>query len=307
MKLNKMIFSTGTKFVANNDTKNKRYPPGTLGFISSTDNLAASSPNITLIDTIIVRRGKKGKLRVERNYFSTPIFDVDRYKEKQKHAEYDFIHIEKARIEYLDVMEAHPLSFLGWGLANANFLFKLCKSNIVYNAWPSGNNHPMNSIRRIGESFTNDPDRTLEVFGHEDFRNEYIISMRKMQSKLLRPLVMNKAIQSYRIVLAISYLIWLNESKGIKGYDKKLAYDIYHLSRERATRNKRAVIEMDKRRIEENKRKGRPKAPRFNDVENNLPKTIEYNLLISRLKKFTKNVEQNGLRELNSLRRYVFL
>jgi len=303
MELNRAIFNAGARFIAGSNTKNKKYPPGTIGFVTSIDNWSVIYLNLALIETIVIRRGKKGKLRVEIVYLSVPIFNIGEYNDKEKHADCDFIHIEDLPIKNLNIMEMDPLNFIGWSFANASLLFKLCRSNDLFNRWPAKDKHPMNAITKVESNFANNPSDTIHFFGGEDFRTMYINSMRKMQSTLLRPLMMHKTMHSNKIILAVSYLIWAGEFRNNGDYDKKLLHNIYCLSRKKCLKDKKAVVEMDKRRIEENKKKNRGA---LSYPSNMTSDPVEYDVLISNLKQLTKRVKRYGTSELVSFSNYVF-
>lgn len=66
----------GTKFIIGTDIKDSTFQPGSIGYLSFVLGSDCECPNIMYYNTVIVRRGNKGKLRIEQNMLLAPIFKL---------------------------------------------------------------------------------------------------------------------------------------------------------------------------------------------------------------------------------------
>lgn len=66
----------GTKFDVGSSIKDNTFQPGSVGYMSFALGPDESCPNVMFYNTVVVRRGQKGKLRVEQNMLLAPIFVI---------------------------------------------------------------------------------------------------------------------------------------------------------------------------------------------------------------------------------------
>lgn len=66
----------GTRFDIGTAIKDTTFQPGSVGYMSFALGPDESCPNVMFYNTVIVRRGQKGKLRVEQNILLAPIFII---------------------------------------------------------------------------------------------------------------------------------------------------------------------------------------------------------------------------------------
>lgn len=64
----------GSEFILGNDLKDTTFHPGSVGYMSFALGDDYTCPNVMFYNTVIIRRGQKGKWRVEKNMLLAPIF-----------------------------------------------------------------------------------------------------------------------------------------------------------------------------------------------------------------------------------------
>jgi hypothetical protein len=64
----------GTKFIVGTETKDTTFPTGSMGYTAFALGPDCKCPNVMFYNTVVIRRGKGGKWRVEQNMLLAPIF-----------------------------------------------------------------------------------------------------------------------------------------------------------------------------------------------------------------------------------------
>lgn len=134
------IDSSGTPFKILNTIKNYAFPPESKGFTSFVMGAENNNPNIVYRKSIIIRRGKKGKKRLETTVLRSPIFRTPKFIEKLANGEFsttdNLIDIKIYNNLYEDILRYNNqlyeinLNLIGWFLSKGLFIVELDK--IIY-------------------------------------------------------------------------------------------------------------------------------------------------------------------------------
>lgn len=187
--LNSHIFSTGTKFVVTDQTKDGTFGPGTTGFVSYVKGKDRDFPNVVYLKAVVVKRGKGGKERLNFSEISTPIFetsDVDMTDLMPDEKRRYYVHIEPERDVAHDVMKMEEIDFLGWALSYAQYIFKLNSRAKRISVWPQENNAICNRILNLEEYYSEDPEHTKEVMANLGARTSFVQNIRIKESTLVK-------------------------------------------------------------------------------------------------------------------------
>ncbi len=184
--LNSQIFTTGTKFIVTENTKDSTFGPGTTGFMSYVKGHDQDYPNVVYLQTVILKRGKNGKKRLDKSELSTPVFDINDEnmakvmpEEKRRY----YVHIEPVIPFEKDVMNMINMDFIGWAHCQAIYINKLSRRSNLMNSWPEDSDHYLNKILNINEYFTED---IANEYSEYEFRRKFIHIIRKLESTLVK-------------------------------------------------------------------------------------------------------------------------
>jgi len=128
------LHAPGTPFTVKETIKDNTFIPGTYGFISLLSGPDYTLHNIGFLKVIILRKGKKGKARINTNNILTPLFQLpeDKYPEKLIPTEEELkylvgIETEENRVINMCDKNTSDDEFLGWLLARTLFAYELSK------------------------------------------------------------------------------------------------------------------------------------------------------------------------------------
>jgi hypothetical protein len=192
------LYTPGTKFTVTADVKENTFGAGSLGvmsYITSGDNDYEDVANASVI---IIRRGKGGVPRINLNKLSIPVFNDKRMMDKDNYlpvGRRHYVHTEMVPYSHEDLLAIAPLDFLGWAAAYMKYLQYLA-SNIAkpkkQNIVPQDQNHVVTIINRLQEHFDHDRDSALVNFTTDMFRRAFIIEARKLESSLIKCVLVYK-------------------------------------------------------------------------------------------------------------------
>lgn len=252
-KLGSCVFPVGTEFVVSPLIKSGTFPPHSAGFIGNFNGQFKNSPNVVILNATLIRKGKRGKQRIENILLTTQVFDIEIERKRLKLDEfkgYPFVHIVSADNIYSNITDMEPLEFLGWGIAYITYLAELYRDADVAKRWPRGNDSPMNIMMNMSSRFYNNPADTLNLYAVEHFRTSFTQELRKMETSVA------KAVLQYRLTLsaaelkAAAYLLWDNLKEENKLYDKMTIADNYNFYRQKYITLQRLIFKMDTFRYE---------------------------------------------------------
>lgn len=183
--LNSSIVVAGTRFVVNDRTEDSTIAPGSTGFISYIRGRDDDYHNVAYLRTIITRRGKNGKHRIDMVDLSTPIFDiagdaeVSRIMPEEKRKYYVHINVPNETIKE-DVLEYSDIDYLAWGCAYASYVQTLCQKATHINPWPTKGNDLLNVISNIMSIYSENPEAALIKAAIEE-RETFIQRLRMVE------------------------------------------------------------------------------------------------------------------------------
>lgn len=185
--LKSQIFRVGTKFIVTENTKDSLFGPGTMGYISFVKGRDQDFSNVVYLKTVMIRRGKTGKERLDSSEISTPIFELDGIGNiMPDEARRYYVHISPLPTDYMDVTEMQDIEFLGWMYANTLYINKL-NTKAKYNSlWPGEYDNVLNKILRINEGYLENPESIKAEYNDAHYRAEIIDQIRSMESSLVR-------------------------------------------------------------------------------------------------------------------------
>ncbi len=223
------LLNPGSKFIATSEVKDNTLPPNSEGFFSHFINPDRDYQNVVHGVVTIIRRGKTGQQRVEAKEISFPVFTDKRM---LKHEDYlpigrkMYLHI-KERESFIksDLSKIASLDFIGWALAYSSYL-KYIVTNFIYPAkkarWSDETiDRTITRATRIPSLFNEDSERTLDTFSTLEYRNAFVMAIRKLESKLV------KCTSSYKksvvaSVLNSSHFVAYTNQNYYKIVDEKL-------------------------------------------------------------------------------------
>jgi len=183
------IIPPATKFqVLEGDIRDGTFLPETLGFISYWKP-SGNGSNIAAYQTVVLRRGKSGRPRLDWNTILTPYYHEQNSITRLMgiDCQYNVI-MEPISIEQ-NILKMTDADFLGWIVSKNLYLHNLATNGYSKNPsnspWPQSKTHILNRLRNLIRAFGNDPDHVREEFRHASKRVECITALREMESILL--------------------------------------------------------------------------------------------------------------------------
>jgi hypothetical protein len=180
------IFNTGTKFIVTDETKDSTFGPGTTGFIAYVKGHDQDYSNVIYLNTVILKRGKTGKRRIDNSELSTPIFDfkddnLTKVMPDEKRRYY--VHIEPVLPCEGTIQDMSNMDFLGWAHAQAMYIHKLSTKAKHIMSWPRDIDHFLNRVLSINEYYGEDLNDELT---NNAFREKFTKSIRILESTLVK-------------------------------------------------------------------------------------------------------------------------
>lgn len=216
------LIETGRPFQVVEPTEDSTFGVGTTGFFSYVDKNDSSFINLAMVRTVIIRRGKGGKERMDiaRMYF--PIFPIEA-KEFQKAmpdkgVRKAYVHIEPGE-KIGDAMMLPDIEYLGWATASVRRL-KHMAEKCKHHQWPGSSKHIMNQFMRIHEYFEDDPSRIKERMASQEKRVELLDVLRSMASSMTR-MVLHQSVYRADLLLSAAEFLEFTNSGGFIPKDAK--------------------------------------------------------------------------------------
>lgn len=253
------LFNPGVKFIATDDVKDTTLPPNSIGFFSYFKNPDRDYQDVVYARVSIIRRGKSGQQRVEQKDISFPIFTDKKMLEQEDYLPIGrkfYLHIQKEMFSNAHLMEVSHLEFLGWAFAYSKYL-KYLVGNFVHPSkranWSEKTvGDSLMSGEKITAHWANDPAATVVRYASEEFRRDYIIAARRLESKLIKCIFSYKKSVIASILNSAHFLEFTNKNY-YEVVDKKLAKNTVSFYKEKY----KQVEATEKRNLAANKRKER--------------------------------------------------
>lgn len=197
------IHPPGTKFVVTDVIKTVGYPPYTTGFISSFYNDSPAATNVVNMSTIIVRKGKRGKNRLETATVKVITFDNDTIWNKKIAIPRSLIVNVETMEQPLNILSMNKLDFIGWIMARIQHLKFLYKGYIGISKWKNTNTSISYSM------LLNRPNEAIGVC-NDQFKETLLVDLRKVETAVASATLRNKIHVIKKELETIAYLIWMD-------------------------------------------------------------------------------------------------
>lgn len=224
------LLGPGAKIKISSKIKNRVHPPNSLMFIDTSSGSFKENPNIAILNGVLIRKGRRGKPRLEDATISTNIFSIEREVKGLKSEEYKgypFTDIIPLRGGSKNVLDMDSMDFLGWATAYYAYLTTVYRNGGITKRWPQRENNPVNLIGKAKMLFNQDPALALDKFANENFRLNLVNGFRKMESSIAASVAGHRLKLSLAELKAAIYLIWDNLLENESLYNNKELYDNY--------------------------------------------------------------------------------
>ena len=165
-----------TKFTITDQMITTKMLPGTEGFIAF---VTSQGSYISTAHTIITKKGKKGKPRIEKTEISVPIIWDPTVPTQDFFGYCSHMDLESSKT---NVMDMDDLDFLGWASAYRYLLGHLSQnSTINYTIWTKSDDSAVRELyRQLGSRL----EYKLELVSDKGFRQRFIDEIRSAASIL---------------------------------------------------------------------------------------------------------------------------
>lgn len=187
--LSSSLLREGCRFVVQPEPKDGTFSPHSMGFISCYEPNSHSN-NVVRANVVMVRKGKGGMERIERQYLLCPVYLVEEAKEiilanKKRY----FVFLQRDDLDKYDVRQLDPLHFLGWAVAKIDMLSKVSGwFNKGIGKQPQAD--LLFQVNRLSMGvFKNDPEAAKDAFASEHRRVQIVDEIRKREAETTRALL----------------------------------------------------------------------------------------------------------------------
>jgi len=217
-----LLYPPGTPFIVNDFVKDCSVGVGSRGFLSVIHGIHDTYQNLAKITSVITRKGKGGKPRLEKHEFCIPIFIYFENEENFRKLMptvgdvrvYTSIERETEEEEMLDIAKVPTIDFLGWASAMVINLRHVSGKN-RYGTWPEDQAHPLNRFQRMPELYNEDKERFEEQYKEKPARQLVVDAIRRMDSALCKMKV-GHSLRTFDITLnAAEFLVYVNRGDFI--------------------------------------------------------------------------------------------
>jgi hypothetical protein len=216
------LLEPGRPFLVSDFVKECSYGVGSKGYISIISGGHETYQNVAKIITIMTRKGKGGKPRLDKTEFCVPIFLYFETEENFRKImpangdlrNYTSIDSEEAEGEVTDLLKIPTIEFIGWASAMITHLHHI-SNKARYGTWPEDQAHPLNRFRRMPEIYNDDKERFDEVYSNKDQRISVIEQIRKADASLFKIKMGSKLKYLDVVSNAAEFLVYVNKGEFI--------------------------------------------------------------------------------------------
>jgi hypothetical protein len=214
-ELQSTLLPSGTQFVVMDNTEGSYFTSGTTGFI------IASRPWIhddyipcAILNTVIVKKGKTGRARLDFNNIITPTYTIvdtscKHWKIMQHRLpmhEKFYTDSVKPFNEYTDMFNLRPVEFLGWCGAYAQYILNLSQYATHQVIWPEDKTDGLNIAIRIKDIWDSDPELALERYTTHEMRERIVVAIREKETELVKCSKINKLKTDQHKIFVLRYI-----------------------------------------------------------------------------------------------------
>jgi hypothetical protein len=185
--LSSNILSTGNKFTVTDKIPDNTFGNGTTGIVSYVKGIDTECTNVVHLQTVILKRGKQGKPRLDVELISIPIFSFDNMNSStimpDKKRKY-YVDTEPCPFSLYSIYEMSDLDYLGWALSWTMYLNQLSRYTKPFNIWPMKQKNIMNKMLGASDYWKEDSVYLSDTYGSAHKREIFIKQMRIMELTL---------------------------------------------------------------------------------------------------------------------------
>jgi len=244
----------GTKLLVTADTKYSSIPPHSSIYMSYLHSFDKHRPNYPTVDITVIRRGKRGKQRIENQVVHTLTFFTEK---EEKIVSGIFgtghnINYIRAVTSYSNISNMNGIEFLGWASAYVRYLSKVHHNCDGAISWPASKQNPLNiCLHTVPLRFHEKPEETLELFGNnQEFRNLFMESARNFEASMFRSALTYRYGVAECELLAIANLTrsYAIANKKDKPYDVKELATLYDFHAKKFLKMQELAYRVDNKR-----------------------------------------------------------
>jgi len=184
------LFSPGTKISVTADFKLSSAPPNSSAFVSHMYSFNKQRAMIPTMVIVVVRRGKRGKHRIEKQNVNVLTFPTKEALENMNKNPMgmSIINYKRAKNVVSSVHQMTGVDFLGWALSYVLYLARVHSQTGEHITWPGEKQNPVNLVHNtIPSRFPSHPGEVMENFGENpEFRVELITAIRSLEAAMVK-------------------------------------------------------------------------------------------------------------------------
>ena len=232
-------FIPGGKFKVRDDfpIKTSGLLHNSIGFVAYAAHMFNTSPKVVPIcgkvQLVLIRKGKKGKPRIERVSVTTPIFyeeSLAKNHEKCYKNIYGNNQVLEVEPTIKNILSLDHVNFIAWSYAYRSYILKLFQfSNFKLKKLPAKEKDPFNIIQEISLQFNDFPHEAMERV-HSDMRRIQIVDRLRYFEGILAKDITSRLLASVQVTEHyLSRLMSLYKGADVPERYLKEAQAIKHL------------------------------------------------------------------------------
>lgn len=252
------IFKNGSQFTITDTIRSKKVPPSSVCFMIGQKAHISRIPNMALFEIFVMKRGKKGKVRADKEVIVSPIFPIEIERRPLKREKIDSFQI--AEISSVpdwgrDLSSLSELEFIGWAAARYSKLIKPLRETPEGDKLYRGmrNNHKYNNLmklRDINIRMASNPEETMNEYKSKETRFDILELLRQVEVRIPHRVSKMNISDGISLLTALTYLIWSNRVKGGKLYNEEKLLKSYNFYRNEVLSLMEELYDFRKRRYD---------------------------------------------------------
>jgi len=234
------LYKVGTRLTVTENSKQRMLLPHSICFSAGQRLYEAG----ILQHIVVIRNGKKGKIRSNSISIRTPIIDISPFN-AEEHEYENVIDMVENSVCLLDIMDYDTLDFLGWASSNIDFLFRIanCASNktrnIVLETLNLGAAH---NICYAYKMLDEDKESLFSIIDDKKARSDIIRRIRISEAMMMFPILFSR-LKNRRYTLGVIIRQMCRKIRSEEELDDNLKW-IYDAEREYINKMRTKLIDM---------------------------------------------------------------
>jgi hypothetical protein len=185
------VLNAGSLFTTLDPLKSSVLPPGSIGFVAHIRQV--HRPLCYTAETVIIRKGKTGKQRLDSKNIRAPIFLTPELQENEKYIE--FLSKELVTLKYYmhikpvdmlpSILEFTELEFIAWAFAYYRHIISLMELSNPPFKFQGEQFTPLSRVSSLPSKWQNNPQEILDYYKSTTHKREVVSHLRKTYLYLL--------------------------------------------------------------------------------------------------------------------------